>query len=50
MKNFEQIMDKVSELKDISSKPMELPKECTDISDITESVKDTTEKNESLKN
>ena len=49
MKNFEQIMDNLSNSKDMTPRAMELPEECKELYNITEHVSDTMEKTENLK-
>lgn len=49
MKNFEQIMDNVSDYKEMTPKTMELPEECKELNSITENISDTMEKTENLK-
>lgn len=49
MKNFEQIMDNLSDSQEMTPRAMELSEECKEFNNMTESVSDIMEKTENLK-
>lgn len=49
MKSFEELMNSISESKDMKTDSIELPKEYTETDSTTECIAETTEKVESLK-